>query len=104
MTKHYKDLSRRALIKLGSDYDKENDEALINYLKDHNDEYESVRDVEKIIEKSDMICQTLKCNSSVLKDIAAKESGKILDSVIDAITSISAETEKIVGNLSENLE
>ena len=88
MAKGYEDLSRRALIKLGKDYDQETDAALLQYLTDHCDEYEDVRMVEKAIEKADSLTQSVKNTGSTLKNVVAKEASKIIDSVMDTLTDM----------------
>lgn len=94
MAKGYEDLSRRALIKLGKDYDQENEAALLNYLADHSDEYENIRFVEKCMVKADNVAQSLRGSKSVIKDVLISQSDKILDTVVSAVISVSDDAEK----------
>lgn len=89
MARGYEDLSRRALIQLGKDYDQENDAALMQFLADHDEEYEGIRFSEKVIVKADNLSAKLKDSSSVIKKVLVKEGERIVDSVIDAIVSVS---------------
>ena len=90
MAKGYEDLSRRALIKLGKDYDQENEAALLQFLAEHCDEYEDVRMVEKVIEKADSISQSVKNTGNTLKNVVAKEASKIIDSVMDSLSDMAS--------------
>ena len=91
MGKRYEDLSRRALIKLGNNYDQEHDAELLQYLTEHSDEYEGIRPVEKIIEKADHIVDTASTSSSIVKKVLAAEADKMMDAVISSLTE-TAET------------
>lgn len=93
MAKRYEDLSRRALIRLGRDYDQISDAALLQYLSEHSDEYENIRPVEKVIDRVDQIRDTVFGSRSTIKQTFAKEADRILDSVIDALSSTVNETE-----------
>lgn len=86
MGKHYNDLSRRALIKLGNDFDQEHDAELLQYLTEHGDEYEGIRPVEKIIEKADQLKETASVSGGAIKKVLAKEADRMIDAVIDSLT------------------
>lgn len=90
MAKGYTDLSRRALIKLNNDFDQENDAALMNYLAEHDEEYENVRPVETAIERVDQISESVKKSASVLKDVAMKEIDKCVDKLASTIVSVAS--------------
>lgn len=94
MAKGYEDLSRRALIKLGKDFDQENDAALLNYLAEHDKEYENIRFAEKCIVKADVIAESLKGSKSIIKDVLVSQSDKIIDTVVNAVVTISDDAEK----------
>lgn len=91
MGKGYEDLSRRALIKLGRDYDQESDAALLEFLTEHGDEYENIRFTEKILEKADQLKESVCGSTSTVKKVISKEADKLLDSTIDILTSITKE-------------
>lgn len=88
MGKGYEDLSRRALIQLDKDFDQVSDGALIDYLTENSDKYESVRPVEKILARADQIADAAGDSMGIVKDTLVKESGKLLDNLIDSIASI----------------
>lgn len=104
MAKGYEDLSRRALIKLGKDYDQENDAALLQYLTEHSNDYENIRFMEKVMVKTDNIAEKLKGASGVIKTVLANESTKVIESVIDAVIMASSEAEKGLNGLKENIQ
>ena len=87
MGKSYEDLSRRALIKLGHDYDQESDAALLGFLTENGEEYENVRPIEKVIERVDNLKETAAESGSVIKQTLISESDKVLDKVIDILTN-----------------
>ena len=93
MGKRYEDLSRRALIKLGGDFDSENDAALLQYLTENGDKYEGVRPVEKVIARVDQVKDALCGSSSSIKQVINKEADKVLDTVIDALSTAAFEAE-----------
>jgi len=86
MGKHYNDLSRRALIKLGNDFDQEHDAELLQYLTEHGDEYENIRPVEKVIEKADHLKEVAGVSTSVVKKVLANEADRMIDAVIESLT------------------
>lgn len=90
MAKGYEDLSRRALIQLGKNYDQENDAALLQYLTEHSDEYENIRPVEKAIQRADQLKSTAVESADVMKKTFYNELvnsilGAISDSIKDCI-------------------
>lgn len=87
MAKGYEDLSRRALIRLGKDYDQVSDAALLQYLTENSDKYEGIRPVEKVIDKVDQIKETICGSGSTIKKTFENEADKVLDSVIDTLVS-----------------
>lgn len=90
MAKGYEDLSRRALIQLGKNYDQENDAALLQYLTEHSDEYENIRSVEKVIQRADQLKSTVTESADVVKKTFYNELvnsilGALSDSIKDCI-------------------
>lgn len=88
MSKSYEDLSRRGLIKLSHDFDQENNGALLQYLAEHGDEYENIRPVEKVVERTDQIIQTVSTTTKGIREALADRDTKditmaVLDCVID---------------------
>lgn len=85
---NYKDLSRRGLIKLNEDFDKENDDALLEYLNTTLNDYELIRPQEQRIadadEMKDAIKDTPKNIAKACKDpeIAAGVIGEAVKTII----------------------
>lgn len=104
MAKGYEDLSRRALIKLGKDFDQENDAALMQYLAEHSNEYENIRFVEKCIVKADTIAQSLKGSKSIIKDVLISQSDKIIDTVVNAVVTVADDAEKGLSAMASSTE
>lgn len=97
MAQGYEDLSRRALIKLGKDYDQVSDAALLQYLTDHNGEYESIRPVEKVIARVDQVKDTISGSTSIVKKTLAQEADRVLDTVINTLADVADKTEELLG-------
>lgn len=93
--KHYKDLSRRALIKLGKDFDDENNDMLIDFLNDNSESYEDVRPIERVIEKADHVKESAIASKSCIKGVITREMDKLLDTIVDTLSNgiAMAETE-----------
>lgn len=104
MAKGYEDLSRRALIKLGKDFDQENDAALMQYLAEHGNEYENIRFVEKCMVKADTIAQSLKGSKSIIKDVLISQSDKIIDTVVNAVVTVADDAEKGLSAMASSTE
>lgn len=86
----YKDLSRRALIKLNNNFDKENDGILHNYLDDHQEDYEKARPVEALIEKVDDTKSAIASRSkSVVNQLLSRELDKVMNNVLEALEQAS---------------
>lgn len=96
MAQGYEDLSRRALIKLGKDYDQVSDAALLQYLTDHNGEYEGIRPVEKVIARVDQVKDTISGSSSIIKKTLANEADRVLDTVINTLSEVAETTEALL--------
>lgn len=85
---NYKDLSRRGLIKLNEDFDKENDDALLEYLNTTLNDYELIRPQEQRIvdadEMKDAIKDAPKNIAKAFKDpeIAAGVIGEAVKTII----------------------
>lgn len=101
MGKNYNDLSRRGLIKLGMDYDAENEGALLDYLTKNGDKYEDIRPVEKIIERADQVSEIAGNAGRKIMAVLGGGDGDILDDVIDTITSDIADV--LTQDISESL-
>lgn len=84
MAKGYEDLSRRALIKLGHDYDQEHNGELMLYLTEHSDEYEGIRPVESLVQRTDQLVDTIHKSVFKLKPIVDTAAHKVVDKVADA--------------------
>ena len=104
MAKGYEDLSRRALIQLGKDFDQDNEAALLHYLAENGSNYENIRPMEKIIVKADAVTDSIKESAKNIKNVLNEHSGKVISSVVDAIITASSETEKGLIELKENIE
>lgn len=88
MAKTYEDLSRRALIQLGHDYDDNNDGALLQYLTEHSDEYEKIRPVEAIINRMDQAVSTISKSGYKIKKTIGIEGGNIVEKAIDTVSDV----------------
>lgn len=88
--RNYEDLSRRAMIKLGHDYDRDNGDQLKTYFveKDTQVPYEGIRPVEKMTEQVDHLTETIKENGGALKRAAVKSVNNMLERVIDAVDGV----------------
>ena len=88
--RNYEDLSRRAMIKLGHDYDKDNTNQLKTYFdeKDAQAPYEDIRPIEKMTEQVDHLTETIKENGGALKRAAVKSVNNMLERVIDAVDNV----------------
>jgi len=97
MDRNYEDLSRRALIALNHDYDRDNDDQLLGYFheKDPNKQYESIRTVESVTVKVDGIVDTVKNNSECIKNIAANAVENALDKAGDFLAAAIKSTERL---------
>lgn len=83
MSKQYEELSRRGLIKLGHDYDRDNNDALANYLnqaESTGSAYEEVRPAEVILDKADAVAQKL-------SDAGTTAAYSLLDKMTEQLTS-----------------
>ena len=96
MAKAYEDLSRRALIKLGRDFDLDNDAILLEYLSQNADKYEDAHVVEKLIQKVYDVKDTFSDSGSIIKKTIIKESDKLLDTVIDTLSEAVERTEELL--------
>lgn len=87
MSRQYEDLSRRALIKLNHDYDRDNDEALLKYLEemDPTENYEKVRMTERIVATGDHIYDTITGNTGAIKAVAKTAVDGMLDKAVDFV-------------------
>ena len=85
MAKRYEDLSRRALIQLGTDFDKDNDAELLAYLSEKSDDYEGIRPVEKVIARVDELKDVACGSASIVKATLMKEADKMLDTTMNLL-------------------
>ncbi|WP_301067066.1 hypothetical protein [uncultured Duncaniella sp.] len=79
----YEDLSRRGLIKLGHDYDRDNDDALAKYLGEAEaagSAYEEIRPAEAILDKADTMAQKL-------SDAGTSAAYSLLDRMTEKLTT-----------------
>lgn len=88
MERSYEDLSRRALIKLGHNYDADNDGSLRTYLEEHEDSYEGVRPVERVIERTDEMRAALSESSGIIKKAALDQMDKLLDKMVNGLNTM----------------
>lgn len=86
MSKCYEDLSRRGLIRLGHDFDSDNDGALQHYLEEHGDEYENIRPIETVIERADQIVETVSVPMRTIKHaFMDKDCKKVATTIFDTV-------------------
>ena len=84
MARGYEDLSRRALIKLGHDFDQAHDGELMRYLTEHNTEYEGIRPVESLVQRADQIVETVHNSVFKLKPIVDTAAHRVVNKVADS--------------------
>ena len=85
MSRSYEDLSRRALVQLGKDYDADNNAHLLGYLQENDPKYEGIRPVEKVIQRTDEVKQVMSEAGITVKNVVMRQVDKVLDCVIDAV-------------------
>ena len=83
MARGYEDLSRRALIKLGHDFDQEHDGELMRYLAEHDTRYESIRPVEALVQRTDQLVETISNSRIGIKTIVDTAAHKVVNKVAD---------------------
>lgn len=93
MSKTYEDLSRRALVKLDHDYDRASKGALSKYLSEHEDEYENIRPVEKVVNCYDTVVSTVSRSVKAVKksydeEGSPKAAVRVLNAVADNVDVI----------------
>lgn len=93
----YESLSRRGMIQLAHDYDKDNDDGLKNYLQaaeETGSHYEEVRPVEQIIDKADKVAEKLSdAGSNIAYNLLDRMSDKLTEFVDEMATSIADGTD-----------
>lgn len=94
MAKGYEDLSRRALIKLGHDYDQAHNGELMLYLTEHSNEYEGIRPIESFVQRTDQLVDTVHNSVFKLKPIVDTAAHKVVDKIADAAIE---NADKIIG-------
>lgn len=103
MGKHYKDLSRRGLIQLGTDFDAENDGALLEYLTENGDKYEDIRPIESIIDRADQVSEIIgNSGRKIMAVLDGNNEGDLLDKVIDTISNIADSLSSEIDEISES--
>lgn len=85
MSRSYEDLSRRALVQLGKDYDADNNANLLGYLQENDERYEGIRPVEKVIQRTDEVKQVMNDAGITVKNVVMRQIDKVLDCVVDAV-------------------
>lgn len=85
MARGYEDLSRRALIKLGHDFDQEHDGELMRYLAEHNAEYEGIRPVEALVQRTDQVVETISNSRFGIKAIVDTAAHKAVNKIADIV-------------------
>lgn len=85
MARTYEDLSRRALIRLGHDYDNLNDDKLKKFLE-HNDElYEDIRPIECIVDGCDQAVETIFGSNICIKDSVCSAGGTLISNIASSL-------------------
>lgn len=85
----YKEISRRGLIKLNTDFDIDNDGQLKEYLNHsvaNGRTYEEVRPYEQIVERLDDVTEALEGRVDAVSESMLERANKVFDSLIDAIS------------------
>lgn len=85
--KTYEDLSRRALIQLGHEYDELNDNRLQKFLTHNEELYEGIRPVERIIDGCDQVVETMFGSRIGICESICKTGGTVIGAVGEALAS-----------------
>ena len=83
----YEDLSRRALIQLGKDYDKLNDDKLQKFLDHNEDLYEGIRPAERLIAGYDKAVETIFGSHVSVRESINENAGSVIERVGDAVAT-----------------
>ena len=94
MARGYEDLSRRALIKLGHDFDQEHDGELMRYLTEHNAEYEGIRPVEALVQRTDQLVETVSNSRFGIKAVVDTAAHTAVNKIADFAVE---NADKIIG-------
>lgn len=86
MARNYEDLSRRGIIALNKDFDKDNNDILNNYLEANDEKYEGIRTIESVLAKVDKITNKAENSGELIKEAISNETNKFLDKVINTLT------------------
>ena len=84
---NYNDLSRRGLIDLNAKYDKENDNALYDFMVEKNKEtgFERIRPFEQVADRIDKVNASIRNSNDNIKQKFADRINNLFDSLIDSI-------------------
>lgn len=82
----YKEISRRGLIKLNTDYDKANDNSLHKFLNEPGREYEEIRPFEQISERLDEVAMVFEDKTDAVSQAMMNRVNHVFDNVVNAIT------------------
>ena len=85
--KTYEDLSRRALIQLGHEYDELNGNRLQKFLNHNEDLYECIRPVERIIDGCDQAIETVFGSRVSVCESLCKTGGTVIGAVGEALAT-----------------
>lgn len=94
MSRGYEDLSRRALIKLGHDFDQAHDGELMRYLAEHNADYEGIRPVEALVQRTDQLVETVSNSRFGIKTIVDAAAHTAVNKIADLAVE---NADKIIG-------
>lgn len=97
----YNDLSRRGLIKLNNDFDRENNNSLKQFLNDNRSEYEGIRPHEKMFDKLDDVHDEIAIRGGVVASAVIKRMDKVFDRMMGKIQS---EVDRALAIVDEQLD
>lgn len=100
MSKTYEDLSRRALIKLGHDYDQDSKGELKQYLDKHQDQYEDIRPIETLVQRTDQLVETVSKSAIGVRTIINAAANKTINKAADIVI---ANADAVIGNAANSV-
>ena len=84
MSQNYNEISRRGLIRMSHEYDQASNNALKEFLNEH--EYESIRPFEQIAQRADEVSAILSEKTDEVSKSMSDRVNSVFDSIVKALT------------------